>query len=47
MTHELKLAGPDQASQMRTYTDGSLPIAPVLLRELVAFVWHLPNASPP
>jgi alpha-beta hydrolase superfamily lysophospholipase len=47
MTHELKLAGPDQASQMRTYTDGSLPIAPVLLRELVAFVRHLPNASPP
>jgi pimeloyl-ACP methyl ester carboxylesterase len=38
MTHELKLAGSDQASQMRTYTDPTLPISPVLVKEIVAFI---------
>lgn len=38
MTHELKLAGSDQASQMRTYTDPNLPIAPALVKEIVEFI---------
>jgi pimeloyl-ACP methyl ester carboxylesterase len=38
MTHELKLAGTDQASQMRTYTDPTLPISATLVKEIVAFI---------
>jgi len=38
MTHVLKLAGSDQAAQMRTYTDGSLPLAPALVRAVVDFI---------
>jgi alpha-beta hydrolase superfamily lysophospholipase len=42
MTHNLKFGGPDQESQVRTYTDSTLPIVPALVDAVVAFV-HAPG----
>jgi len=38
MNHVLKEAGADQQSQMRTYTDPTLPLAEGLVEEIVRFV---------
>lgn len=38
MTHVLKLAGSDQQSQMRTYTDPDIPLAPQLVSAVVDFI---------
>ena len=45
MTHELKLAGPDRQSNLRTYTDGSIPIAAPLVRAIVEFIATLGRAA--
>jgi pimeloyl-ACP methyl ester carboxylesterase len=38
MNHVLKEAGADQESQMKAYTDPSLPLAPGLVEEIVRFI---------
>lgn len=38
MSHTLKNAGADCINQQKTYTDGSMPIDPVLVDDIVNFI---------
>jgi len=46
MNHVLKQVPPDEARQVASFSDPSLPVEPQLVQEIADFVMSLPRPGP-